>query len=123
MTDRYQESTYTPPLPHILPSSRRASQASHHSHSQSQPQETTTQQQNTQPRNHKWYSFLLPAEYVQASTRIYDVPLRQGLFHRAKAGNEETSGARRASVESQTSQARRSSSVFTDGVNARPALN
>jgi hypothetical protein len=59
-----------------------------------------------------WYSFLLPVEESerQMPTRIYDVPLRRGLFEHAKAGNEFTISAirnnfvvserRRLSVES-----------------------
>lgn len=41
--------------------------------------------------------FLLPAEEPQPTTRIYDSPLRRGLFHHHKEGNEHTISARRNS--------------------------
>ena len=59
--------------------------------------------------DHKWYSFLLPTNEPQSPVRIYDAPLRRGLFHRAKAGNEETQTARRQSAASESSERRRSS--------------
>jgi hypothetical protein len=44
-----------------------------------------------------WYSFLLPVEESerQMPARIYDVPLRRGLFKHGKPGNEFTQTATR----------------------------
>jgi len=39
--------------------------------------------------------FLLPADEPQAPVRIYDVPLRRGLFQKAQPGNEQTITASR----------------------------
>jgi hypothetical protein len=50
--------------------------------------------------------FLLPTDEPQAPVRIYDVPLRRGLFQKAQAGNEQTiSASRNNSVASQSSNA------------------
>lgn len=55
-----------------------------------------------EPHQHKDFKkyvpkFLLPAEESQPTTRIYDSPLRRGLFHHHKEGNEHTVSARRNS--------------------------
>jgi len=48
--------------------------------------------------------FLLPVDEPQAPVRIYDVPLRRGLFSKAQPGNEQTiSGSRNTSVASAAS--------------------
>jgi hypothetical protein len=39
--------------------------------------------------------FLLPTDEPAAPPRIYDVPLRRGLFHKAQPGNERTISASR----------------------------
>ena len=53
--------------------------------------------------------FLVPTEEPQAPVRIYDVPLRRPLFHKAKEGNEYTVSASRNN--SVVSERRRSSST------------
>jgi len=99
MTSRYQDAIYNP----------------HVTARQSKMTSTST---TTSYPDHKWYSFLLPTNEQQSPVRIYDAPLRRRLFHHAKAGNEVTEAARRASVASETS-ARRRSSAFE----AASALN
>jgi len=57
--------------------------------------------------------FLLPTDEPQTPGRIYDIPLRRELFHKARPGNEFTlaasrnnsvvSESRRSSVETTTS--------------------
>ncbi|KAK5061328.1 hypothetical protein LTR84_007870 [Exophiala bonariae] len=50
--------------------------------------------------------FLLPTDEPQAPVRIYDVPLRRGLFQKAQPGNEETiTASRNNSVVDQLSAA------------------
>lgn len=50
--------------------------------------------------------FLLPTDEPQAPVRIYDVPLRRGLFQKAQPGNEETiTASRNNSVASQSAGA------------------
>ncbi|KIW57333.1 hypothetical protein PV05_05898 [Exophiala xenobiotica] len=51
--------------------------------------------------------FLLPTDEPAAPPRIYDVPLRRGLFHKARPGNEYTISASRNN--SVVSERRRSS--------------
>ncbi len=56
--------------------------------------------------------FLLPTDEPAAPVRIYDVPLRRELFHKASPGNEYTvSASRNNSVVSQT---RRDSTASTE---------
>ena len=53
--------------------------------------------------------FLQPAEEAQPVTRIFDSPLRRGLFHHHKEGNEHTISARRNSAALKQEERRRSS--------------
>ncbi|KIX97960.1 uncharacterized protein Z520_06038 [Fonsecaea multimorphosa CBS 102226] len=58
-------------------------------------------------------SFLLPTDHPQKPGRIYDVPLRRPLFHKAQPGNEHSATAeasRNNSVASEE-QRRRSSAA------------
>ncbi|KAK5202844.1 hypothetical protein LTR41_011429 [Exophiala xenobiotica] len=53
--------------------------------------------------------FLLPTDEPAAPPRIYDVPLRRGLFHKAQPGNEHTiSASRNNSVVSEEQRKRNS---------------
>ncbi|EXJ71966.1 uncharacterized protein A1O5_04468 [Cladophialophora psammophila CBS 110553] len=57
-------------------------------------------------------SFLLPTDEPQQPGRIYDVPLRRELFHKARPGNEySVSASRNNSV---VSERRRSSAATTE---------
>lgn len=106
MSSRYQTSTYTPSL--------RPSGKGKHSHTQQDSAARRSSMASPPSTSHKWYEFLLPSEEAQSPSRLYDAPLRRGLFSHAKPGNEETVAGRRASVQSESSERRRSSlaSVF-----------
>lgn len=71
------------------------------------------QEANHQYKDLKKYipKFLLPAEESQPTTRIYDAPLRHGLFHHHKEGNEHTISARRSSEALKHEEKRRRSAV------------
>ncbi|KIX10199.1 uncharacterized protein Z518_01280 [Rhinocladiella mackenziei CBS 650.93] len=56
--------------------------------------------------------FLLPTDEPAAPVRIYDVPLRRELFHKAKSGNEYTISASRNN--SVVSERRKGSVVNVD---------
>ena len=61
--------------------------------------------------------FLLPAEEPTAPVRIYDIPLRRELFHKARPGNEVTVSASRNN--SVISERRRSSATEASSENRR----
>lgn len=62
-------------------------------------------------------NFLLPTDEPAAPVRIYDVPLRRELFHKARPGNEYTVSASRNN--SVVSERRRSSAATTESQTER----